>query len=58
MANDVAAFMDWVSTRNPGETEFLQAVREVVESIWPYLEEHPHYREARVLERITEPGPA
>ncbi len=55
MAQTFAAFMDYVSARNPGEKEFLQAVKEVVESIWPYLEKHPHYLEAGIMERIVEP---
>jgi len=40
--------------RNPGEPEFHQAVREVSETIVPYLATLPDYREARVLERLTE----
>ncbi|MEZ4653025.1 MAG: NADP-specific glutamate dehydrogenase [Candidatus Eisenbacteria bacterium] len=48
-------FMNFVSVRNKGEAEFLQAVEEVVESIWGFLQEHPHYKEARILERIVEP---
>jgi len=40
--------------RNPGEPEFHQAVREVSETIVPYLATRPDYREARVLERLTE----
>jgi len=41
--------------KNPGEVEFHQAVQEVAEKIWPFLDEHPEYREARVFERLTEP---
>ena len=41
--------------RNQGEPEFHQAVREVVEWLMPYVLEHPEYREARILERLTEP---
>jgi glutamate dehydrogenase/leucine dehydrogenase len=47
--------MDYVIAKNPGEKEFHQAVWEVVESIWPYLEQHPHYLEAKIPERIVEP---
>jgi glutamate dehydrogenase/leucine dehydrogenase len=50
-----ASFIDYVIKKNPGEKEFHQAVREVVESIWPYLEQHPHYVEAKIMERIVEP---
>jgi glutamate dehydrogenase (NADP+) len=49
------SFMDYVATRNPGESEFHQAVHEVMQSIWPYLETHPHYLEARIPERMVEP---
>ena len=41
--------------KNPEESEFLQAVEEVVQSLIPILEKYPHYREAKVLERIVEP---
>ena len=51
----VHAFMEKVATKNPGEPEFLQAVREVVESVMPVVEATPAYREARILERLVEP---
>ncbi|MGI6414742.1 MAG: NADP-specific glutamate dehydrogenase [Thermoguttaceae bacterium] len=54
-ASAVASFMDQVIARNPGEPEFHQAVREVVESIMPVVEATPAYHEARILERIVEP---
>ncbi|OQX15131.1 MAG: glutamate dehydrogenase [Desulfobacteraceae bacterium IS3] len=44
-----------IKSRDPGEKEFHQAVREVVETIQPVVERHPEYRQAAVLERITEP---
>lgn len=44
-----------ITSRDPGEKEFHQAVKEVVETIQPVLERHPEYRQAAVLERITEP---
>ncbi len=49
------AFMAELKRRNPGEPEFQQAVQEVAEKVWPFLDEHPEYREARVFERLTEP---
>ena len=55
MANSVAEFMDMVKAKDPAEKEFHQAVHEVVESIWPFIEENPHYAEANILERIVEP---
>jgi glutamate dehydrogenase (NADP+) len=48
-------FMQGVIRRNPGEPEFHQAVHEVAESVVPYMQEHPRYREESILERMTEP---
>ena len=53
--NYVKAFMADLIARNPGEKEFHQAVQEVVESIAPYIAEHPHLMEQKILERIVEP---
>lgn len=55
MARKVEEFMAGVIARNPGEVEFHQAVREVVESILPFIEKNPKYQEARILDRIVEP---
>jgi glutamate dehydrogenase (NADP+) len=44
-----------VVRRNPGEEEFHQAVREVLESIGPALTKHPEYANAKIIERICEP---
>ena len=44
-----------VKKRNAGENEFLQAVREVFDSLEPVIEKHPEYRTANILERIVEP---
>jgi len=44
-----------VIDRSPGELEFHQAVREVVETLGPYLERHPELVEERVIDRICEP---
>jgi glutamate dehydrogenase (NADP+) len=52
---NVAAFMAQMRAKNPNETEFLQAVEEVAEAIIPYLEAHPKYAKAKILERIAEP---
>ncbi|MFZ4465203.1 MAG: NADP-specific glutamate dehydrogenase [Bacteroidales bacterium] len=48
-------FMAKVIAKNPSEIEFHQAVHEVVGSLLPYIEEHPHYSEAKILERMVEP---
>lgn len=47
--------MEQLIAKNPGEKEFHQAVQEVVESLMPFLDKHPVYREAKILERIVEP---
>jgi glutamate dehydrogenase (NADP+) len=47
-------FMAGLIRRNPGETEFHQAVREVSATILPFLATRPEFRETRVLERLTE----
>ena len=44
-----------VLKRNPGETEFHQAVKEVLDSLGPVLEKHPEYVEVKVVDRIVEP---
>ncbi len=48
-------FMRMCVECNPGETEFLQAVSEVAESVKPVLDRHPEYRKAKILERMVEP---
>jgi len=55
MASSVNEFMAMIKAKNPAEPEFHQAVHEVVESLWPVLEKRPHYRKAKILERICEP---
>jgi len=55
MYSSVEAFMEAVIAKNPAEKEFHQAVEEVVETLWDFLQDHPHYNHARVLERIVEP---
>ncbi len=48
-------FLQYVSDRNPGQPEFLQAVTEVVESLWPFIEKNPRYVEHGLLDRLVEP---
>jgi glutamate dehydrogenase (NADP+) len=55
MSDAVNAFMEGIIAKNPGEKEFHQAVREVVESLMPYLDKNPKYKKAKILERICEP---
>jgi len=51
----IQSVLETVERRNAGEQEFLQAVREVLESLGPVMERHPEYAEACILERIVEP---
>ena len=55
MANTVEEFMTGLQKRNPHEPEFHQAVEEVIESIFPFIQENPEYGEDGILERMTEP---
>ena len=55
MYSTIDDFMDYVELKNPGEKEFHQAVHEVVESLWDYLKDNPHYLHSRILERVVEP---
>ena len=48
-------FMNELIARNPGEPEFHQAVREVVESVAPYVTENPYLIDLKILERMVEP---
>ncbi|MGE5863513.1 MAG: Glu/Leu/Phe/Val dehydrogenase dimerization domain-containing protein, partial [Rhizobacter sp.] len=52
---EFASFMSELERRNPNQPEFLQAAREVAEKVVPYINRHPQYEEARILERIAEP---
>jgi glutamate dehydrogenase (NADP+) len=47
--------LDLVARRNAGEPEFLQAVREVLESLGPVIERHRQYRDLNILGRLVEP---
>lgn len=48
-------FLQRVADRNPGQPEFLQAVTEVMESLWPFIDKHPEYAGDGLLERLVEP---
>ena len=52
MTDDIMAI---IKARDPHEREFHQAVSEVLESVKPVLDRNPRYRQAKILERITEP---
>ena len=48
-------FLNMVEAKNPGQPEFMQAVKEVVETIWDVYASNPKFVETKILERIVEP---
>ena len=55
MYNSIEDFMNKVKHKDPNETEFHQAVHEVVESLWDFLDSNREYMHSGVLDRIVEP---
>lgn len=55
MSKKIEEFMAKVIEKNRGEVEFHQAVREVVESVTPFIERNPKYQQAKILQRMVEP---
>jgi glutamate dehydrogenase (NADP+) len=55
MSQSVTAFLGEVAKRNANEPEFMQAVREVAETVIPFIEENPKYQGKMLLERMVEP---
>lgn len=51
----VDEFLEVVTKRNPCQPEYLQAVSEVIHSLWPFITKNPHYAEDALLERLVEP---
>ena len=51
----VSAFMADLVAKNPGELEFHQAVKEVVESVADYVMAYPYLMDQKILERMVEP---
>jgi glutamate dehydrogenase (NADP+) len=49
------SFLSSVAARDPHQPEFLQAVREVFESLWSFIDENPRYAQDGLLERLVEP---
>jgi len=50
----IEKFMQIVERNNPAQPEFHQAVYEVALAVIPYIEEHPEYKKANILERMIE----
>ncbi|SFN91964.1 NADP-specific glutamate dehydrogenase [Salegentibacter flavus] len=55
MEQNVKDFLDKVSKRNQNEPEFMQAVREVAETVLPFIEKNKKYQNKMLLERMVEP---
>ncbi|OPK06417.1 MULTISPECIES: NADP-specific glutamate dehydrogenase [unclassified Pseudomonas] len=55
MIESVESFLARLKKRDPDQPEFHQAVEEVLRSLWPFLEAHPHYLTSGILERMCEP---
>jgi glutamate dehydrogenase (NADP+) len=55
MSQSVTAFLGEVAKRNANEPEFMQAVREVAETVIPFIEANPKYQGKMLLERMVEP---
>mgnify|MGYP005852582629 CR=1 FL=1 len=55
MNKEIERILSTVEERNPNQPEFLQAVEEVVETIVPFMESHPEYKNHKLLERMVEP---
>ncbi len=49
------AFLTQLERRSPGQPEFLQAVTEVMDSLWPFISTHPKYADQGLLDRLVEP---
>ena len=55
MSANISSFIDAVAKRNPNEPEFMQAVKEVAETVIPFIEENKKYQNKMLLERMVEP---
>ena len=57
MSNSISleTFLESVQRRDPSQPEFLQAVREVFSTLWPFLGNNPQYRDQNLLARLVEP---
>ncbi|OYY91985.1 MAG: glutamate dehydrogenase [Sphingomonas sp. 28-66-16] len=52
---DLSVFMEGVQRRNPGQSEFIQAVQEVAQDIYEFIEDKEEYHHYQILRRIAEP---
>lgn len=54
-SSSLEQFLDSVRARDPHQPEFMQAVAEVMGSLWPFIQNNPHYAKQGLLERLVEP---
>ncbi|MCU0277090.1 MAG: glutamate dehydrogenase, partial [Acidobacteria bacterium] len=54
----ITDLIEKVKVKNPGEPEFHQAVKEVLETLEPTVKKHPEFVKAKIYERIVEPDRA
>ena len=47
-------FLSQVASRDPHQPEYMQAVKEVMGSLWPFVKKHPQYAEQALLQRLVE----
>lgn len=55
MTDSIRSFVEAVAKKNPNEPEFMQAVKEVAETVIPFIEENKKYQNQMLLERMVEP---
>lgn len=55
LENKLATLINYVKEKDPGEKEFQQATTEILESILPYIKDHPEFARDNLLERLLEP---
>src|SRR5688572_6815187 len=55
MSSGLNDFLQRLRQRDPDQAPFHQAAEEILQSLWPFLERNPRYREYGLLERLTEP---
>ena len=54
-SNEISQFIEKIAKKNPHESEFLQAVEEVAETVIPFIADKPIYRDSHILEAMCEP---
>tara|TARA_A100000171_G_scaffold41688_1_gene42595 strand:- start:1272 stop:2612 length:1341 start_codon:yes stop_codon:yes gene_type:complete len=51
----LSQYLEQLQVRDPHQPEFMQAVKEVMASLWPFIEQNPQYAEQGLLNRLVEP---